>query len=635
MCEPLGKNVTPSWFTNAWPRAFFTRAPQAGKDDVPAVEARSRIGCLPDKLTNFLEGSEDIGFPSEADGVKRYCRNLRLKDIEDGVGDAGTRKALWIDDRKSDNLTGSGSSRHSNGWMTATRALRYLEQSRYDLDKEPDAERRLICVSDLTPEFICALAITAPFHYAPVLRDTLCKHVDFKPSIMVQIPSDGKPKFQMEFHLPYFALRKHLQPDGLQNKPPTHSLRRWEDLSLIDGETSMPGGQEVYRLHEAQASLCLYGPNEWQWTACAFLDNAYESGSLYDYEETHDGEGEDREAVGDQKAVEFVEDPIATGLDASNPIWRPRQYFAFAFEVNVREISREWRELVHKMECDINASKHSRTFAYSNASQNSSERSDEIKRSFHWTQERMRLLGKLINVLSGSIQQWRAFKSQDGDIEYFSDLQHPIESRYPEFEDNCHVGRSLRAINKTFANLECLLQKLELLRTDLKNDFKTLTLRLSVEGHDANENASFTSFFSIRASTIFSMQPTVIPFALTPFWFLLTIFILIGGMPIIYWFIKKWASWQNKFAGWKKRRQDLEEEGPHGSEGNYRQFIPRTFRSRTADDEESLGTRNPCCAVADSGCSNQFGSFTADTIGDSLQIDFEGATIAWDDPQGR
>lgn len=169
----------------------------------------------------------------------------------------------------------------------------------------------------------------------------------------------------MEFHFPYFALRKHPQPNSSHNKLSTNSLRRWEDLSLTDGETSVSGGQELYRLHEAQASLSVYGPDEWQWTACAFLDEAHESGNLYDYEETRDGEGEDEEdeedgenevAVLGQKAVGFDADPIATGLDANNPIWRPRQYFVFAFEVYVREISQEWRELVHKLEYDINAS---------------------------------------------------------------------------------------------------------------------------------------------------------------------------------------------------------------------------------------------------------------------------------------
>jgi hypothetical protein len=123
-------------------------------------------------------------------------------------------------------------------------------------------------------------------------------------------------------------------------------MRKWWDISLTYGETSVSGGQEVYRVHEAQVSCVVYGHDEWQWTACAFIDNSYESGHLYDAGEVHDGYGDDGEADG------FDEDPIATGLQASRPIWRPREYFMKALEVNIKEVSQEWCELIHRLECD-------------------------------------------------------------------------------------------------------------------------------------------------------------------------------------------------------------------------------------------------------------------------------------------
>jgi hypothetical protein len=154
-------------------------------------------------------------------------------------------------------------------------------------------------------------------------------------------------KFQMEFHLPFFALRKHPHLNPSHNKPPIHTTRKWTDISFTYGETSGSAGQEIYRLHEAQASCVVYGHDEWQWTACAFLDNEYESGDLYDAGEVFDGYGEDGEVDG------FDEDPIATGLHASEPIWKPRQYFTKALEVNIKEVSQEWSELVHRLEHDI------------------------------------------------------------------------------------------------------------------------------------------------------------------------------------------------------------------------------------------------------------------------------------------
>jgi hypothetical protein len=43
-------------------------------------------------------------------------------------------------------------------------------------------------IKDLTPEFILALAVTAPYLQAPALRDAICKHVSFRPSVRVNVP---------------------------------------------------------------------------------------------------------------------------------------------------------------------------------------------------------------------------------------------------------------------------------------------------------------------------------------------------------------------------------------------------------------------------------------------------------------
>jgi hypothetical protein len=115
-------------FSKVWPKSFSVHHHLTGKDDVPAAEERNQISSFQDKMTNFLKDSTDLGFPSEANGLKKYCKHVRLKDIEAGVGEAGTRRAFWIDDRKSDHLAGCGKPRLSNGWKTATEALRCLEQ---------------------------------------------------------------------------------------------------------------------------------------------------------------------------------------------------------------------------------------------------------------------------------------------------------------------------------------------------------------------------------------------------------------------------------------------------------------------------------------------------------------------------
>jgi hypothetical protein len=116
-------------FTNAWDPAFFTRHERTGKDDVSAVEAKKSMGDVDDELTIFLQVSEDLGCPCEADEVKRYCECVSLEDLEAGVGEAGKRRAAWIDDRNSLDLTGSGNARLCVNPLTATGLLKHLKQT--------------------------------------------------------------------------------------------------------------------------------------------------------------------------------------------------------------------------------------------------------------------------------------------------------------------------------------------------------------------------------------------------------------------------------------------------------------------------------------------------------------------------
>jgi hypothetical protein len=116
-------------FTNAWDPAFFTRRDLAGKDDVSAVEVRKRIGAMGDKLTIFLQVSEDLERPCEADEVKTYCGGVSLEDLEACVGEAGTRRAAWLDDRNNPYLVGSGNARLCDNPLTATGLLKYLRQN--------------------------------------------------------------------------------------------------------------------------------------------------------------------------------------------------------------------------------------------------------------------------------------------------------------------------------------------------------------------------------------------------------------------------------------------------------------------------------------------------------------------------
>jgi hypothetical protein len=95
------------------------------------------------------------------------------------------------------------------------------------------------------------------------------------------------------------------------------------------------------------------------------------------------------------------------------------------------------------------------------------------------------------------------------------------------------------------------------------------------------------------ASSIFSMQPSVIPFSLTPVWFCITVLILTGAMLVVHRIMKKWTLWRKEIALWMKVKR-LEEEAGCGLEREYpNDFTTDINYDRTRGDLESLalGTR--------------------------------------------
>jgi len=144
----------------------------------------------------------------------------------------------------------------------------------------------------------------------------------------------------MEFHLPFFALRKTTPRDGSPPKAYGKRLRESKDLSFLKGQNTGPEGQENYRIYQAQISCVVCGLDDWQWVTYAFVDTE------------HDDNGDDS-ADKATSSEGINEDPITCGLDANLPIWKPRQYFLKVFEIRAKQIRQEWDQLVRKLVLDI------------------------------------------------------------------------------------------------------------------------------------------------------------------------------------------------------------------------------------------------------------------------------------------
>ena len=127
--------------------------------------------------------------------------------------------------------------------------------------------------------------------------------------------------FVLEFHIPFLAVREQsdLHDGRLLRK--SYDLPEWLDT-----------GRPTAKFHESQLSLLVYGPDEWLWTAYCFVDTFYGSEvSPEEYLTAHEG---------------AADAPSGGEILLEDPIWNPREYFLFVLARRMRQVEREWSNLV-------------------------------------------------------------------------------------------------------------------------------------------------------------------------------------------------------------------------------------------------------------------------------------------------
>jgi hypothetical protein len=324
-------------FENSW-YPDFSRL-RNHYDDKALAEFKKKVEADGGELGFFFMDSGDTS-PCEVEVLEDFCRGISLKDVELGVGTAGYRRAVWLDDRDSSpDLKGSGDARQYENPLTATGLCRALKKLRFNQKDLPDAARRLIYITNLDPACIHALAATASWHQTPVLRNAIYKHLAFQTSIAVKVPSAGFLTFELDLHLPFFLLRKSMQPEEFVGKVNTKPQRGWTDLSFLKIDTSDCQDQEpkeAWGIHEAQISCVVTGSDDRRWVGYSFVDTEID-GFLTDLSKD-----------------DLSFDPIAAlELEASIPIWRPRDYWLKVFEIRIEQVRKEWEYLIHKVEFSV------------------------------------------------------------------------------------------------------------------------------------------------------------------------------------------------------------------------------------------------------------------------------------------
>jgi hypothetical protein len=287
----------------------------------------------------MLSGNKDS--PLEVEVLEDFCRGTSLEDVRAGIGSAAHQRVVWIDERDGfRNLNGSGAAREHENPLTATGLFRALEKPRFDDEDLPDAARRLIYIMDGDPACIQALAATVSYDQARVLRSAIYQYLKFQAQIAVKIPSTGFLTFQLDLHLPCFILSKSTPPEEFGGNVNLKPRRNWTDLSFLELEKfdlRPKEPTEVWGVQEAQFSFVVTGSDCSKWLGCAFVDAEIDGILAESFED------------------DLTHDQIAAGeIQASFPIWTPREYWIRVFEIRIGYVRNQWDYLIHKLEIGIN-----------------------------------------------------------------------------------------------------------------------------------------------------------------------------------------------------------------------------------------------------------------------------------------
>ena len=228
-------------------------------------------------------------------------------------------------------------------------------------------------VSNLTPSFVRALAVSAWGHQITPLRDAICRHIAMETSIRVQ-PSvcvscrflnvhterfshmkqrHGWPTFCLEFHLAYLVLRE-VDPSPTEKAGAAEKDTKntpLVDLAWLDIQSSSGSVTTGHVIEEANVSVVVCGWSNTQWTGYAFANTRVEA----EEEEEEDTDSEEETEDMPQQDFLAAEDGLDYMLDANNPEWDARKYWLRVLSARCQLVWKEWQYLVRTVEDAIEA----------------------------------------------------------------------------------------------------------------------------------------------------------------------------------------------------------------------------------------------------------------------------------------
>jgi hypothetical protein len=479
-------------------------------------------------VTRQLSGSGSI-MATETNSPKAHQMPYLDMNSEAAVANSPSSGLLeassnerYINDTAADILQSSHEARHFRRYpapLTAEDLHGYLKERQFDHPIYLDADRRLIYIADPGADYLSALVTTARAHQQKSLQDAICKYMAADTSIRVSI-SEGSLEYQLEFHIPYFAMRR-FRPSQESTGRKTRTHRGWMNISFLETKRVDSGLGLICGIHQAQISVTICGTDNSRWTAFCFEDRHFDE----------DGE------LGDDEHTEIHQsDQVARGaFGAENTIWDPREYFIRVLLIRMRQVHREWLNLVRFVESGIKEHTWGHYF-FSTEDMIPSGIHDTAASS--WIEPTGQLLGKLLEEIANINDAWARFTSASGDVAYFSDTH-----------SNPRMVTTFNQLSDVFNHIQDLEKKLRRIAEECELRAQTVNLRLA---SDSKRSAELTVYlispFAI-VSTFFAIPVPIVSFDRNIFSFFIAILLYTVVLQVVLFF---WGGGSSQQMWWNK-----------------------------------------------------------------------------------
>ncbi|KAF2740544.1 hypothetical protein EJ04DRAFT_213197 [Polyplosphaeria fusca] len=530
-----------------WPAKFKTRAPDDPDREGSWIESKASLNACDEGLEDLFLRDWHSSVPDCIyEDIKELCeasddyQSETRQNVDDYYGNANAR----LDDRKfdpdSDPKFGSKVSRVYEKRLTASMLKDHLGLPRQETKNLSRVDRRILYIANLDASYIRALAATATYPQAAVLREAIWNHVTLQTALKVKVPPKGYPIFRLEFHMPYLALRETVTPllNKLKSRSRRRLPRRWTPLEFLDIRTKHRPNECVYGIHEAQISIVVYGSDHSRWTAYGFSDTEFNDFSCKKPEDDDSGENSEDESDDD----EYSEDPIAADCDdgeavveSNQPIGDPREYFLTMVDHRMKRVWLEWMEIIRQIEKSADKVETDYSFIL-DGSRNTDASLIHAKKAFDLITQLKGLLRRVQDCFVKMQYVLDDFFARDGDVRYFADISRPV-ARLPlhNIQMTCrelkHVGRRLKSLHQNCEmSYDILVLRLNVKSVQLASESQLInhkayglnleSSKVNAANHDISLETSKVVLAAHKiAQVTFSMNQVWIPFGIAVAYF--------------------------------------------------------------------------------------------------------------------